>query len=148
MRAFKVYLATFLILVIATPCVLGAARENPVHEKRKAWREKRSEYYKGKKVVDAEEEKKAAEEKAKQEEKDKAKDKDKKADKQRKGYKDRLAELMKEFDKNSDGILSEEEMKAAKEAGKDRELQTLLNIEKSKKEKAKKAAKPEAGKEE
>jgi hypothetical protein len=121
-------IALFALVSVVPYAQASSARENPVHERRKAWREKRSEHYKGQRIINSDE--KQAELKKKQE-----------AEKEAKADQERLAVLIKEFDKNADGVISAEEMKAAQIAGKDKELQALLEKEKLKKEAAKKAKK-------
>lgn len=135
----KFYVIVALLCVFAFTSVVPAyakikKHENPLHERRKKLYEKNKEVYKGIKVDEDEaEKKKESEEKREGEGRGgKKSDKDRGADKEGKKKDPRLEELMKEFDQDSDGIISYKEMEAAKAEGKDEELKALLEEDKPK----------------
>ena len=134
MKRYLILMAVFLSVALVAPVAKAdiKAPENPVHAARKALQDSQQKEHYGLTAQDLGGDSSSNTKDKGQTAKDA---KDKNADK---GDKDVLAgmtaeekaallgSLMKEFDTNADGVISYDEMEAAKAAGKDKELRALL----------------------
>ncbi|NTV29477.1 MAG: EF-hand domain-containing protein [Candidatus Omnitrophica bacterium] len=130
------FISAFVMITVQPSWATIKKHNNPVHARRQAIADKNREVYKGEKIIEVEDKDKKEGAEGQKKDSNAKKNAAEKADD---AFSGRLAELMKSFDKDGDGVISYEEMEAARAAGKDIELRKLLADKKAATEKLKKS---------